>query len=279
MKLQFTKMHGAGNDFVVIDATRTPFAPTPALLRRLTDRRFGVGCDQVLVIEPPSTPDVDFNYRIFNADGSESGQCGNGSRALARYVREAGLSAKDRIRVRTSTSVLELSRAGEGLYTVDMGAPRLEPAAIPFQAAARALRYTLTLGGGDSVEIGAVSMGNPHAVLRVDAVETAPVAQLGRALQGHPAFPQSVNVGFLQVVSRERARLRVYERGVGETLACGSGACAAAVIGQLWGLLGDDVEMELRGGTLRIRWQGEGQPVLMTGPAETVFRGELEWPS
>lgn len=279
MKLQFTKMHGAGNDFVVIDATRTPFRPTPQLLRKLTDRRFGVGCDQVLVVEPPSAPDVDFNYRIFNADGSESGQCGNGSRALARYVREAGLSTKDAIRVRTATSVLELSRADGELYRVDMGQPRLEPAEIPFKAASRALRYALTLDSGDTVEIGAVSMGNPHAVLCIDSVETAPVAQLGAAVQAHPAFPQSVNVGFLQVLTPERARLRVYERGVGETLACGSGACAAAVIGQLWGLLGPVVEMELRGGTLRIEWRGEGQPVLMTGPAETVFKGEIEWPS
>lgn len=279
MKLNFTKMHGAGNDFVVIDATRTPFRPTPQLLRKLTDRRFGVGCDQVLVVEPPSAPDVDFNYRIFNADGSESGQCGNGSRALARYVREAGLSTKDAIRVRTATSVLELSRADGELYRVDMGQPRLEPAEIPFKAASRALRYALTLDSGDTVEIGAVSMGNPHAVLCIDSVETAPVAQLGAAVQAHPAFPQSVNVGFLQVLTPERARLRVYERGVGETLACGSGACAAAVIGQLWGLLGPVVEMELRGGTLRIEWRGEGQPVLMTGPAETVFKGEIEWPS
>lgn len=279
MKLQFTKMHGAGNDFVVIDATRAPFRPTPQLLRKLTDRRFGVGCDQVLVIEPPSAADVDFNYRIFNADGSESGQCGNGSRALARYVREAGLSTKDTIRVRTATSVLELSRADGELYRVDMGRPRLEPAEVPFKAASRALRYALTLDSGDTVEVGAVSMGNPHAVLSVASVEDAPVAQLGAALQAHPAFPQSVNVGFLQVLTPERARLRVYERGVGETLACGSGACAATVIGRLWGLLGPVVEMELRGGTLRIEWRGEGQPVLMTGPAETVFKGEIEWPS
>ncbi len=279
MKLKFTKMHGAGNDFVVIDATREPFRPTPELLRRLTDRRFGVGCDQVLVVEPPSTADVDFNYRIFNADGSESGQCGNGSRALARYVREAGLSAKDSIRVRTATSVLELARADRGLYRVDMGAPRLEPAQVPFTASARALRYALTLDTGAPVEIGVVSMGNPHAVLCVESVDRAPVAEIGARLQAHPAFPQSVNVGFLQVLARDRARLRVYERGVGETLACGSGACAAAVVGQLWGLLDTRVEMELRGGTLHLEWLGEGHPVLMTGPAETVFKGEIEWPN
>ncbi len=281
MTLRFTKMHGAGNDFVVIDATREPFRPTPALLGRLADRRFGVGCDQVLVIEPASAPDVDFDYRIFNADGSESGQCGNGSRALARYVRENGLSDKDSIRVRTSTSVLELRHVGGERYTVNMGAPRLVPAEIPFvpALAGTAKTYALTLDGGEAVEFGVANMGNPHAVLRVDDVDTAPVERLGRALQAHPAFPQSVNVGFLQLISAERARLRVYERGVGETLACGSGACAAAVVGQLQGLFGPRVELEMRGGVLSIEWQGAGTPVLMTGPAVSVFTGEIEWPN
>jgi diaminopimelate epimerase len=279
MKLQFTKMHGAGNDFVVIDATRTPFAPDPALLQRLTDRRFGVGCDQVLVIEPPSQAGIDFDYRIFNADGSEVGQCGNGSRALARYVREHGLSDKDPIRVRTRTSILELRDAENGEYRVNMGVPRLDPAQVPFDAPARAPRYTLTLEGQAALEIGVVSMGNPHAVLLVDDVARAPVAEIGAALQAHPAFPQSVNVGFMQVVDTGHARLRVYERGAGETLACGSGACAAAVVGQLWGVLGSSVRMQLRGGTLTIDWQGEGHPVMMTGPAQTVFTGELEWPN
>ncbi|HEX4895131.1 MAG TPA: diaminopimelate epimerase [Solimonas sp.] len=279
MKLQFTKMHGAGNDFVVVDATREPFRPTPQLLARLGDRRFGVGCDQVLVIEPPSTPDVDFNYRIFNADGSESGQCGNGSRALARYVREHGLSHKDRIRVRTATSVLELREAGEGQYTVDMGVPRLAPAEVPLDLPGPAPRYALALPGGRRVEFGAASMGNPHAVIEVADVDAAPVAELGPALQRQPEFPQSVNVGFLQVLDRGRVRLRVYERGVGETLACGSGACAAVVVGRLWGRLDARVSVQVRGGTLIIEWQGEGQPVLMTGPAVTVFRGEIEWPS
>ncbi len=277
MKLQFTKMHGAGNDFVVIDATRAPFRPTPALLQRLTDRRFGVGCDQVLVVEAPSTPDVDFDYRIFNADGTEVGQCGNGSRALARFVREQGLSDRDAIRVRTATSVLELRHVEDDQYRVDMGVPRLDPQQVPFDASGRAERYTLVLGSDAAVEIGVVSMGNPHAVLLVDDVDTAPVAEIGARLQAHPAFPQSVNVGFMQAIDATCARLRVYERGSGETLACGSGACAAAVIGQLWGVLGDDVRMELRGGTLRIQWRGEGEPVLMTGPAQTVFKGELEW--
>ena len=209
MKLSFTKMHGAGNDFVVIDATRAPFRPSPALLQRLTDRRFGVGCDQVLVVEPASTADVDFDYRIFNADGSEVGQCGNGSRALARFVREHGLSSREAIRVRTQTSVLELRHVGGERYSVNMGAPRLAPADIPFTAAARADRYTLTLDGGEAVEIGAVSMGNPHAVLLVADVDQAPVAELGQRLQAHPAFPQSVNVGFLQVLDRGAQRVSV----------------------------------------------------------------------
>ncbi len=281
MTLRFTKMHGAGHDFVVIDATREPFRPTPALLGRLADRRFGVGCDQVLVIEPPSVPDVDFDYRIFNADGSESGQCGNGSRALARFVRDNGLSAKDRIRIRTSTSVLELRHVGGDQYTVNMGAPRLLPAEIPFVAerAAAGPRHALTLAGGEVVEFGVANMGNPHAVLRVDDVDAAPVERLGRALQAHPAFPQSVNVGFLQLLTPERARLRVYERGAGETLACGSGACAAAVVGQLQGVLGPRVELEMRGGVLSIEWQGAGAPLMMTGPAVSVFTGEIEWPN
>lgn len=278
MKLQFTKMHGAGNDFVVVDATRAPFQPTPALLRRLTDRRFGVGCDQVLVIEPPSTSDVDFDYRIFNADGSEVGQCGNGSRALAHYVRERGLSDKPAIRVRTRSRVLSLRHLREALYTVDMGVPRLLPAEIPLQMPAPASRYALTLDDGRTVEFGAASMGNPHAVIRVDDVDTAEVESLGRALQRSAAFPESVNVGFLQVLARDRVRLRVYERGAGETLACGSGACAAVVVGRLWDALDARVDVEVRGGTLTIEWQGGEQPVLMTGPAETVFQGEIEWP-
>ncbi len=279
MKLQFTKMHGAGNDFVVIDATRVPFRPTPALLQRLTDRRFGVGCDQVLVIEAPSTADVDFDYRIFNADGSEVGQCGNGSRALARYVREQGLSAKSAIRVRTRTSVLELRHAHDSLYTVDMGVPRLQPSEIPLQMPAASLHYALSLDDGRTVEFGAASMGNPHAVIRVDDVDTAAVESLGQALQRSTAFPESVNVGFMQILSRTQVRLRVYERGAGETLACGSGACAAVVVGQRWGELDAGVEVSVRGGTLTIEWQGEGHPVLMTGPAETVYRGEIEWPN
>ncbi len=277
MKLAFTKMHGAGNDFVVIDATRERFRPTPELLARLTDRRFGVGCDQVLVIESPSTADVDFDYRIFNADGSEVGQCGNGSRALALYVAEHGLSDKQRLRVRTSTSVLELQLLADQQVRVDMGPPRWASERIPLTLPV-AERYRVDTAGFGSVDFGAVSMGNPHAVILVDDVDRAPVEAMGRALQQRPEFPESVNVGFLQVLGPQAGRLRVWERGAGETLACGSGACAAAAVGRRWGLFGERVELQLRGGTLALEWAGgEGDSVLMTGPAETVFTGEIEW--
>jgi diaminopimelate epimerase len=282
VKLSFTKMHGLGNDFVVIDATRRPFRPTPAQARLLADRRLGVGCDQILVLEPPSSaaPDanVDFDYRIYNSDGSESGQCGNGARCLALFAHEQKLSAKPLLRVRTSSTVLELEQRPGGLVRVNMGVPRFEPADIPFDAAARAKRYTLNaLNGNAMLEIGVVSIGNPHAVLEVPDVTAAPVAELGAALQKHPAFPQSVNVGFLQIIDSAHARFRVYERGAGETLACGSGACAAAVLGRLWDKLGEATQIELPGGVLTIEWAGEGRPVYMTGPAVTVYRGELAW--
>jgi diaminopimelate epimerase len=278
MTLRFTKMHGTGNDFVVIDATRTPFHPTPDLLHRLTDRRFGVGCDQVLVAEAPDAPDVDFNYRIFNPDGSEVGQCGNGSRCLAHFLRAQGLTAQRRIRVRTLSRVLELQVLDDGRVRVNMGAPGLEPAEVPYAAPARQRWYTLPLPGGVSARFAAVSMGNPHAVLRVDDVDTAPVAEWGPLLQAQPQFPQGVNVGFLQIEDSAHARLRVYERGAGETLACGSGACAAVVAGRLWGELGPRVDVAVRGGMLTLEWEGEGRPVWMTGPAETVYTGELQWP-
>lgn len=278
MQLHFTKMHGAGNDFVVIDATRQPFKPSPELLARLGDRHFGVGCDQVLVVEPADGPDVDFAYRIYNSDGSESGQCLNGSRAFARFVQENGLSDKRQLRVRTRTAVMVLEVLADGQVRVNAGVPRLEPAEVPFTGGSRQLRYRLLLENGE-IEFGVASMGNPHAVLEVADVETAPVVQIGERLQSHVAFPQRVNVGFLQILNRESATLRVYERGAGETLACGSGACAAAVLGQLWGKLGPRVVMRMRGGVLTIDWAGEGQPVFITGPAVTVFRGEMEWPS
>lgn len=276
MHLPFTKMHGTGNDFVVIDATRARFAPSPRLLQRLTDRRFGVGCDQVLVVEAPSRSDVDFDYRIFNADGSEVGQCGNGSRCLARFVADQGLSTKSRLRVRTRTALLELERRADGQVTVNMGAPRFEPRDIPFRADARQTRYVREVDG-QRIEFGAVSMGNPHLVMEVADVGSAAVGTLGPRLEPHADFPERVNVGFVQIVSRDRVRLRVYERGAGETLACGSGACAAVAVARLWDRVDARVTVEVRGGELIIEWAGEGEPVLMTGPAETVFKGELEW--
>ena len=285
MNLPFAKMHGLGNDFVVIDATRAPLhewlrAPSPALLHRLTDRRFGVGCDQVLLIEPPPSADVDFGYRIFNADGSEVGQCGNGSRCLARYVRDHGLSDKHHLRVKTSTSLLELHLLEDGQVRVNMGAPRFEPAEIPMrvEAGGRSPEYSLTLADGTAIACGAVSMGNPHAVIEVADVDSAPVAAIGEELQHHPAFPEKVNAGFVQFVDGGHARLRVHERGAGETLACGSGACAAMVVGRQWGKLGASAAIQVRGGVLQLEWAGEGQPVYMTGPAETVFEGSLVWP-
>jgi diaminopimelate epimerase len=278
MELFFTKMHGLGNDFVVIDATRRPFSPSPELLARLTDRRFGVGCDQVLVVDKAPTADADFGYRIFNADGSESGQCLNGSRCFARFVCEHGLWSSDQLRVRTATRLLQLQLLGDGQVRVDAGAPRFEPGDIPLRMPARAARYTLELDG-KPLAFGAASMGNPHAVIEVADVDTAPVATLGPWLQAHPAFPERVNVGFLQIVDRGHARLRVYERGAGETLACGSGACAAMAVGRAWNKLSARVEMQLRGGPLHLEWEGDGAPLMMTGPAATVFEGSLQWPS
>ena len=277
MLLNFTKMQGLGNDFVVVDATAQAFRPDAALLERLTDRHFGVGCDQVLVIDPPPAADVDFGYRIYNADGSESGQCLNGSRCVARFVRSRGLSNKARVRVRTQTSVLELEQLDDGRVRVNTGVPRFEPSAIPLTGFAQAPVYSLVLGDDGQIDCGAVSMGNPHAVIQVADVDTARVTEIGLALQTHAAFPQRVNVGFLQIVDAGLARLRVFERGAGETLACGSGACAAMAVGRLWGKLGADVEMRLLGGSLSLQWQGPGSELWMTGPAETVFEGSVEW--
>ena len=269
-------MHGLGNDFVVIDATRTPFDANVAVLRHFGDRRFGVGCDQVVVLAPASGGGADFDYRIYNADGSESGMSGNGSRCIGVYIRERKLSGKDRIRLRTRTTSIELLLLPDGQVRVDAGVPNFEPSALPFAAAARAPRYSVKAAGG-TWEAGAVSMGNPHVVIETADVESAPVEAVGVALQAHPAFPQKVNVGFLQVVDTGHAKLRVYERGAGETLACGSGACAAMAVGRLWGRLGPSVAMQLRGGSLKLEWGGEGQALFMTGPAVTVYQGELEW--
>jgi diaminopimelate epimerase len=274
MTQAFTKMHGAGNDFVVIDATREAFQATPELLARLTDRRYGVGCDQVLVVERPSTADVDFNYRIFNADGSEVGQCGNGARCLARFVREQGLSQADRLRVRTASRVLELRHGADGVIQVNLGAPEFAPEQIPLRLAPADL-YHLTIAGHGDVAFRALSMGNPHAVITVPDVATAPVTILGPALQAQSAFPESVNVGFMTVLARDAIALRVYERGAGETLACGSGACAAVVAGIQAGQLDDYVQVRVPGGQLAVRWAGGDAPVWLEGETDTVYRGEL----
>ena len=275
MKLHFTKMQGLGNDFVVIDGVSQPVALTPEHIRRLANRHFGVGCDQLLLVEPSDREDADFRYRIFNADGGEVGQCGNGARCFARFVRDRGLSDKSDLCVATATGLLRLTIQADDRVTVDMGQPRLDPADVPFFATERAPLYPIAADGIE-LEIGVVSMGNPHAVLRVDDVEHAPVAHLGPLLERHGRFPQRANIGFMQVVAPDQIRLRVYERGVGETLACGSGACAAVVAGRLWGLLWPSVRVELPGGALDIHWAGEGEPVTMTGPAVTVFEGWIE---
>ncbi len=275
--LRFTKMHGLGNDFMVVDAISQPFRLAPDTIRELADRNFGIGFDQLLVVEPPGLPDVDFRYRIFNADGSEVEQCGNGARCFARFVRDQRLTNKRVIRVQTAKGVIELKVGRDGLVAVNMGVPELNPPAIPFAADQRKDVYTVDVNG-QTVELSAISMGNPHGVLVVDNVDTAPVESLGPQLEKHPRFPARANIGFLQVIDRRHARLRVFERGSGETLACGSGACAAVVAGCLRGLLDSRVEVELRGGRLVIEWQGEGAPVMMEGPATTVFEGQLRLP-
>lgn len=275
--LPFTKMQGLGNDFMVIDRISHPVELSQAQIRQLADRHFGVGFDQLLLVDPPVTADADFNYRIFNADGGEVEHCGNGARCFARFVLDKGLAVRTPIRVRTSNRLLELAIEGETV-SVDMGAPDFDPAALPFAANA-AERYTLDLvldGQHRQQEFFAVSVGNPHIVLLVDDVETAPVTTLGAALLAHPAFPQGVNVGFMQRLDRSNIRLRVYERGVGETIACGTGACAAVVCGIAAGLLDRQVNVQLRGGELLISWAGPGQSIMMCGPAATVYEGNVE---
>ena len=274
MLLRFTKMHGLGNDFMVLDLVSQHAHIQPKHVRQWGDRHTGVGFDQLLIVEPPGQPDVDFRYRIFNADGSEVEQCGNGARCVGRLVVGKRLTAKKRIRVETKGGVIELNLRSDGQITVDMGAPRLEPAQIPFAATETAVCYPVEVAGR-TVELAAVSMGNPHGVLRVDDVDTAPVHELGAQLETHPRFPQKANIGFLQVVDAHHARLRVWERGCGETQACGTGACAAAVAGIRHGWLASPVQIELPGGTLCIEWAGPGQPVLMTGPAVRVFEGQV----
>ena len=275
MHLKFTKMHGLGNDFVVLDALVRHLALTPTQLRRIADRHFGIGCDQILQVEPPRQPDTDFYYRIFNADGGEVEQCGNGARCFVRYVRDSGLTAKRELRVGTRGGVIVPRLEDDGQVTVDMGVPELEPSRIPFDATARAASYGLDVDGR-RLDICALSMGNPHAVQIVADIERAPIAREGPLIERHPRFPQRVNAGYMQVVSRRRILLRVYERGAGETLACGTGACAAVVAGIMRGLLDHDVTVATRGGDLGISWAGESKPVRMTGPAVTVFDGEME---
>lgn len=275
MKIEFTKMQGIGNDFVVIDAIRQAIDLSQADCRRIADRRFGIGCDQILLVEPPRLPDTDFHYRIINADGSEVEACGNGARCFARFVREKGLSDKALIPVGTAAGPITLKHLPDNQVEVNMGVPILEPAAIPFDAPARETTYPLEVDG-ITHEICAVSMGNPHAVMLVPSVDETPVALLGPQIERHARFPQRVNAGFMQILDHERIRLRVYERGTGETLACGSGACAAVVAGRLLGRLDPRVRVALPGGELVVEWQEEGQPVLLRGTAETVFEGTIE---
>ena len=283
MKLRFTKMQGAGNDFVVLDGTRAPLALTPGQVQRLGDRRFGVGADQILLIERSSTPGVDFRYRIYNNTGDEVEHCGNGARCFVRYVREHGLTDKRSVRVETVNSLLELRWQDDGRVTVDMNAPIFDLAQVPFDAEGLARRdvngfalWPLELGDGDRVEVAVLSMGNPHAVRRVDDIERAPVELEGPQIESHERFPRKVNAGFMQIVDRTHIKLRVYERDAGETLACGTGACAAVVAGIRLGWLDQKVDVEARGGRLTIEWAGGNAPVFMTGPAETVFEGEIE---
>jgi diaminopimelate epimerase len=286
MKLKFTKMHGAGNDFVVIDAINQQLDLGPEQWRRLADRRFGVGADQILIVERPSAPDSDFRYRIYNNDGGEVEQCGNGSRAFVRFVSDKGLTDKRSIRVETMSGIITPRLEDDGSVTVDMGAPILEPARVPFDAAGlagvaegRDTVWPITVahkGQEQTVLVSTVSMGNPHAVQVVADVDAAPVLEMGPQIEHHARFPRRVNAGFLQIVDRNHVKLRVYERGAGETLACGTGACAAVVAGIRRGLLDAPVQVQARGGKLTINWAGEGQPVYMSGPAETVFEGEIE---
>lgn len=269
-------MHGLGNDFVVLDGTTRPLTLDPAQLRALADRHFGVGCDQILLVERPRSADTDFYYRIFNADGGEVEQCGNGARCFVRFVHDKGLTRKSQIRVGTLGGVIEPQLEADGQVTVDMGAPIFEPAKIPFDASERALTYDLNVGE-KSFNINVLSMGNPHAVQVVTDIDRALVASDGPLIESHPRFPKRVNAGFMQIVSRSHIKLRVFERGAGETLACGTGACAAVVAGVQRGLVdaGARVRVTTRGGDLQIAWAGEGAPVLMTGPAVTVFEGTV----
>lgn len=275
MSVPFTKMHGAGNDFVVFDGFSRPIHLTPDKIRRIADRHFGIGCDQVLIVERPTVSGADFRYRIFNADGGEVEQCGNGARCFVRFVRDQRLTDKDEIAVETLSGVIYPRLEPDGSVTVNMGIPGFEPADVPFEATRRENVYDLIVDG-QTVGVSVVSMGNPHAVQVVPEVDAAPVNTQGPMIERHPRFPRQVNAGYMQIVDRRHIRLRVYERGVGETLACGSGACAAVVAGRQRGLLDNKVEVKLLGGTLHVSWDREGRPVWMSGPAVTVFEGAID---
>jgi len=282
MEYQFTKMHGIGNDFVVFDTFAQPLTLSREQVRHIADRQFGIGCDQVLLLEPPKESETDVCYRIFNADGGEVMQCGNGARCAAVYLKEKGLVIKDRIVAETGAGHLILQIDDNDCVTVNMGVPEFEPARIPLKVDEQLDEYELSLGGdqltfgGDELTFGAVSLGNPHAVIVVDEVDSAPVNVIGPAVQMSGAFPESVNVGFVEILNQQAFKLRVFERGSGETLACGSGACAAMVIACQQGYLEGTIDAELRGGHLTLSWAGEGEPVYMTGPATTVFEGKIE---
>jgi diaminopimelate epimerase len=284
MKINFTKMQGAGNDFIVIDGVTAPISLSQAQIKHLADRHFGVGCDQLLLVEKTALPNVDFKYRIFNADGGEVEQCGNGARCFVRFVIDKGLTKKREIIVETASGLITLTQQDDAQVTVNMGAPRFEPAEIPFLAERRHHTYVLQVplnqtvnhaASLENISVAALSMGNPHAVMLVDDVETANVAELGPQIESHESFPQRVNVGFMQIVTPHEIMLRVYERGSGETLSCGTGACAAVVSGIMPGLLQSPVDVHTRGGKLSISWAGENTPVMMTGPATTVFEGQI----
>ncbi len=273
--LKFTKMHGLGNDFVVIDAINQQVDLMPGQIRHWADRHYGIGFDQLLLVEPPVTANADFKYRIFNADGGEVCQCGNGARCFARFVREKKLSEKSEICVDTGAGQLLLHFEENNLITVNMGIPRHAPHEIPLHAEQEAKFYSVLVNNSEKA-FGAVSLGNPHAVFQVNDVKTAPVGELGKELESHPAFPERANIGFMQILDRNRIKLRVYERGAGETLACGSGACAAVVVGVEQHVLDHTVQVELPGGVLTVKWPGRGHPVYLTGPADSVFDGQIQ---
>lgn len=275
MMLSFAKMHGLGNDFMVVDGVSQQVYFTEGQIRKLGDRHRGIGFDQLLLIEPPQQPDVDFHYRIFNADGKEVEQCGNGARCLARFVRTMGLTWKHKIRVSTIKGLMNLQIMRNGLVSVDMGVPQLEPSKIPLRYANQELNYHLSVDGID-YNFGAVSMGNPHCVLTVEDVESAEVDHIGSLLTRHNVFPEGANIGFMQKTAEDEIRLRVFERGVGETQACGTGACASAVIGRLQHHMKQKIRVFLPGGHLHIEWPGEGQALKMMGPAELVYQGYIE---